>query len=133
MAERPLSPHLSVYRFKYTLASSILNRLAGLGLSLGLIVLAWWLMAIAAGGSSYARASAVLSLGIFKLLYVALLACFSYHLVAGIRHLVWDTGRCLEREQSRRSAWLVGLVSVVLTLACVYFAFGSFFAGAHTP
>jgi succinate dehydrogenase / fumarate reductase, cytochrome b subunit len=133
MSERPLSPHLSVYRFKYTLASSILNRLTGLVLSLGLIVLVWWLLAIAGGEASYARASAVLSLGIFKLLYVALLASFSYHLVAGIRHLVWDTGRCLEREQSRRSAWLVGLVSVVLTLAWIYFASGSLFGGAHTP
>jgi succinate dehydrogenase / fumarate reductase cytochrome b subunit len=129
MPERPLSPHLSVYKFKYTLATSILNRAAGIVLSLGLPVLVYWLMAAASGARGYARASAVLSLGIFKLVYLGLLVAFSYHLVAGIRHLIWDTGRGLEREQAKRSAWIVAAVSILLFLVFGYFAF---LAGAHT-
>src|SRR5215467_11716080 len=113
MAERPLSPHWQVYKFKYTLTTSFLNRITGVVLSLGLIVLAGWLMAVASGGRAYARALAVLSMPIFKWLYAGLLIAFSYHLVAGIRHLIWDTGRYLEREQSRRSASLITFISIV--------------------
>ena len=129
MAERPLSPHATVYKLKYTLTTSFLNRLTGIALSLGLIVLAYWLMAVAGGGRSYARAAALLSMGIFKALYAGLLISFAYHLIAGIRHLVWDTGRYMERAQSRRSAGIVVCVSIVLTAVLLYFAF---FAGAHT-
>lgn len=127
---RPLSPHATVYKFKYTLVTSFLNRLTGIALSLGLVVLAYWLMAVAGGSRAYARAAALLSQGIFKLLYAVLLIAFCYHLVAGIRHLIWDTGRYLERAQSKRSASLVTIVSVVLMIVCLYFAF---FAGAHAP
>jgi succinate dehydrogenase / fumarate reductase, cytochrome b subunit len=130
MAERPLSPHWQVYKFKYTLATSILNRVTGVGLSVGLIVLAYWLMAVAGGARAYAHAAAILSLPIFKLLYALLLVAFCYHLVAGIRHLVWDSGRYLERSQSKRSAGVVVAVSVVLMAVCLYFAF---FAGAPAP
>jgi len=130
MAERPLSPHWQVYKFKYTLTTSFLNRITGIVLSLGLIVLAWWLMAVASGGRAYARAFTVLSTPVFKWLYGALLLSFSYHLVAGIRHLIWDTGRYLERSQSRRSAGLVVFLSLVLAILFVYFAF---FARASAP
>jgi succinate dehydrogenase / fumarate reductase cytochrome b subunit len=130
MTERPLSPHWQVYKFKYTLTTSFLNRVTGVVLSLGLIVLAYWLMAVASGGRAYTQALAVLSSLILKLLYAALLISFCYHLVAGIRHLIWDTGRYLERAQSKRSAAIVSVVSVLLMAVCLYFAF---FAGAHAP
>ncbi len=130
MAERPLSPHWQVYKFKYTLTTSFLNRITGIVLSLGLIVLAWWLMAVASGGRAYVRALAVLSTPIFKVLYAALLISFAYHLVAGIRHLIWDTGRYLERAQSKRSAGLVTIISLVLMIVLLYFAF---FSGARAP
>jgi len=120
MPERPLSPHLSVYKFKYTLATSILNRFAGLGLSLGFLLLVYWLVALAGGARAYAQARALLTLGIFKLVYVLLLAAFVYHLVAGVRHLIWDTGRGLERASVRRSAWVVATVSVVVTVIVAY-------------
>ena len=120
MPERPLSPHLSVYKFKYTLATSILNRLAGLVLSAGFVLLVYWLVALASGARVYAHARSVLSLGVFKLVYLALLAAFVYHLAAGIRHLVWDTGRGLERASARRSAWLVCAVSIIATLVLAY-------------
>jgi succinate dehydrogenase / fumarate reductase cytochrome b subunit len=130
MPPRPLSPHLSVYKFKYTLMTSILNRIAGLALSLGLPLLVYWLLAVAAGAQAQARAMRVLSLPLMRPLFVALILAFSYHLTAGIRHLVWDTGRGLERAQSQRSAWLVVAVSIALTLLVGYCAW---LAGARAP
>jgi succinate dehydrogenase / fumarate reductase, cytochrome b subunit len=129
MTQRPLSPHLSVYRmFRYTLFTSFANRATGVVLSVGLLVLVYWLMAVASGAATYARAIGILSLPIFKLLYAALLLTFSYHLVAGLRHLVWDTGRGLERAQSKRSAAIVIVVSVLLMVGFIYWAFCP---GAH--
>jgi succinate dehydrogenase / fumarate reductase cytochrome b subunit len=121
MADRPLSPHLTVYRMhRYTVLTSITNRFTGVVLSAGLIVLVYWLMAAAGGAKAYGRALCVLSSGAFKAIFLILLAAFSYHLFAGIRHLIWDSGRGLERSQSQRSAWLVGIASLLLFagLAC---------------
>ncbi len=123
MRERPLSPHLSVYKFRYTMATSIANRATGAMLSVGLLILVAWLMAAASGEEAYSRTSAVLGHFIFKLGYALLLIAFVYHLVAGIRHLVWDTGRGLEREQSKSSARLIVVISAVLVLVLGYFAF----------
>ena len=122
MPPRPLSPHLSVYKFKYTLTTSILNRFTGLALSLGLVLLVYWLLAVAAGAQVYARASRVLSQPLMWPVYAGLIIAFCYHLSAGIRHLVWDTGRGLERAQARRSAYLVAAVSIVLTVLVGYCA-----------
>src|SRR5688572_21519702 len=119
MPDRPLSPHVWLYKFKYTLFTSILNRATGCALTVGLLVLVYWLMALASGAEAYASALEVLSHPIFKVLFIALTFTFAYHLVAGIRHLVWDTGRGLERRQSQTSAWVVGVVAVVLTVALV--------------
>ena len=131
MPTRPLSPHLSVYRMsRYTLATSIANRFTGLALSLGLLLLVYWLMALAGGARSYARATHQLALPIAKLVYAALIVAFCYHLVAGFRHLVWDTGHGLERAQSQRSAWLVVAASLVLMLVI---ACRAWLTGAHAP
>jgi succinate dehydrogenase / fumarate reductase, cytochrome b subunit len=124
MRERPLSPHLSVYRMtRYSLATSIFNRITGVILSVGLLVLVYWLMAVAGGTRAYVRAHEVLSSGIFKLVYAGLLVAFCYHLVAGIRHLVWDTGRGMERAQSKRSAGVVVAVSIALVILLGYWLF----------
>ena len=131
MPTRPLSPHLSVYRMsRYTLATSIANRFTGLALSLGLVLLVYWLMALAGGARSYARATHVLALPVAKLVYAALIVAFCYHLVAGVRHLVWDTGHLLERAQSQRSAWLVVAASLILMLVV---ACRAWLTGAHAP
>src|SRR5262249_3282891 len=114
MADRPMSPHLSLYRFKYTLASSIFNRFTGGALTAGLLVLLYWLVALSEGPEAYAKAYVVLSHWFFKIVLAGLLLSFNYHLAAGIRHLVWDTGRGLERSTSRKSAWFVGAASVLL-------------------
>jgi succinate dehydrogenase / fumarate reductase cytochrome b subunit len=87
-------------------------------------------MALAAGAHAYARALVLLSGGPAKLVYAALIVSFCYHLAAGIRHLVWDTGRGLERAQAQRSAWLVAAATVVMVLAIGYFAW---LAGERTP
>ncbi len=130
MPPRPLSPHLSVYKFKYTLTTSILNRFTGLALSAGLLLLVYWLMAVAGGAHAQARAARLLSLPLVRLVYGALIVAFCYHLIAGIRHLVWDTGRGLERAQAHRSAWLVVGVSIALMLLVGYWAW---LAGARAP
>ncbi|HEY1284166.1 MAG TPA: succinate dehydrogenase, cytochrome b556 subunit [Steroidobacteraceae bacterium] len=122
MADRPMSPHLSLYRLKYTLVSSILNRFTGGALTGGLLILLYWLIALSQGPEAYAKAYVVLSNWFFKLVFVGLLFSFSYHLAAGIRHLVWDTGRGLERSTSQKSAWFVGAVSVLLTVLLVAWA-----------
>jgi succinate dehydrogenase / fumarate reductase cytochrome b subunit len=115
---------------RYTLATSIANRFAGLALSAGLLLLVYWLMAMAGGARSYARATRLLALPIAKLVYAALVVAFCYHLVAGLRHLVWDTGRGLERAQSQRSAWLVIVVSLILMLVIAWHAW---LRGTHAP
>ena len=120
MPDRPLSPHAGVYKFKYTIISSFLNRLTGIAFSLSLIPLVYWLMALANGSKAYVQAAVVLSSPLFKLIYIGLAFSFSYHLVAGIRHLVWDTGRGLEKRQSQSSAWVVIAVAVVLTAVLVF-------------
>lgn len=129
MTERPLSPHLSVYRMhRYTLLTSITNRAAGLVLSAGLILLVYWLVAVASGESAYRGARHVLSLGVLKAVYVILLAAFSYHLIAGIRHLIWDTGVGLERAQAKRSAAIVAIASILLLAGLAWWALH---AGGH--
>jgi succinate dehydrogenase cytochrome b subunit len=131
MTERPLSPHLSVYRmYRYSLLTSITNRATGVGLSAGLILLVYWLVAVASGPAAYRAAREVLSLGVLKAVYGLLLATFSYHLIAGIRHLVWDTGHGLERSQSQRSAWLVAVASLLLFVGLAWWALH---AGSRAP
>jgi succinate dehydrogenase / fumarate reductase cytochrome b subunit len=128
MADRPMSPHLSLYRFKYTLASSIFNRFTGGVLTAGLLVLLYWLVALSQGPEAYRTAYLVLGHWFFKIIFAALLLSFSYHLAAGIRHLVWDTGRGLERSTSQKSAWFVGIASVLLTallIACLWSRMGA--------
>jgi succinate dehydrogenase / fumarate reductase, cytochrome b subunit len=130
MPRRPLSPHLTVYRMtRYTLATSIFNRFTGVGLSLGLVLLVYWLTAVAGGPLALARAERLLAQPLVKLVYLALIVSFCYHLVAGIRHLVWDTGRGLERPQSEKSAWLVVIVSILLMLVIGWCAFAAGSAG----
>lgn len=114
MVNRPLSPHISIYRFAYTMATSILHRATGLVLAAGLILLVAFVSSVALGEGSYAAFSAFAG-GLWgRLLLAAFLACFGYHLANGIRHLFWDMGFGLERAQARRSAAIVVVVALVL-------------------
>lgn len=120
MNPRPLSPHLGVYKFLYTMALSILHRITGLAATIGFLAFTGWLMALASGPESYAQAMQLLSTPIAKLLLVGFTFSFVYHFCNGIRHLVWDTGRGLERVQARRSGRLVVVASVLLTALVVW-------------
>jgi succinate dehydrogenase / fumarate reductase cytochrome b subunit len=124
MATRPLSPHLGVYRFAYTMALSILHRATGVFMAIGLAALACWLLAAANGAESYAAVIAAYSNWFFMLLLLGWLASFLYHFANGIRHLFWDAGIGMEKAQARRSAAIV-VVAVLLALAlCLWLLFG---------
>jgi succinate dehydrogenase / fumarate reductase cytochrome b subunit len=123
MSARPLSPHLSVYKFMYTMALSILHRITAVVLSAGLLVLVWWLMALASGAGAYQRTHAWLANGWMRLLLAAWLLAFVYHLCNGIRHLCWDAGLGLEKVEARRSAAATLLATLVIFLALGYLLF----------
>ena len=113
--DRPLSPHLSIYRWPITMALSILHRATGIAMSVGFIVLAAWLFDIASGPETYAVFLKYMDTLIGKLLLIGWSFAFFYHLSNGVRHLYWDTGRGLEKEQATKSAWLVLAAAIVLT------------------
>ncbi len=116
-AERPLSPHLQVYRWEITMALSILHRGTGVALSVGLIVFVYWLVAAAGGAAAYAESQAVLGSGLLKLCYTGWTFCFFYHLANGIRHLAWDLGYGFEKSQIKTSGVAVVVFAVIATVA----------------
>lgn len=121
MPPRPLSPHLGVYKFMYTMSLSILHRITGLAASVGFLVFVWWLMALAAGHDAYGNAVRLADSPLVKLLLVGFVFSFVYHFCNGIRHLVWDTGHGLERAQARRSGAVVILAALLITAAVLWF------------
>jgi succinate dehydrogenase / fumarate reductase cytochrome b subunit len=125
MSARPLSPHLSVYRFMYTMALSILHRITGLLLSLGLLVLIYWLMSASLGELSYGSAVTVLSAPLFRILLLGWLAAYAYHFCNGIRHLLWDVGVGFEKKQARASAWIVILATLLITVVAGWLLLGA--------
>jgi succinate dehydrogenase / fumarate reductase cytochrome b subunit len=104
----------------YTMSLSILHRITGIAAAVGFLALVWWLMALATGPDAYASAMAVLSTPLAKLLLVGFTFSFVYHFCNGIRHLVWDTGRGLERAQARRSGAAVIVAALLLTALVVW-------------
>ena len=113
--DRPLSPHLSIYRWPVTMVSSILHRATGVAMSLGFIVLVTWLFDAASGPDAYAMFLGAADTLVGKLFLVGWSFAFFYHFANGIRHLVWDTGRGFEKQQATASAWFVIVLSVMLT------------------
>jgi succinate dehydrogenase / fumarate reductase, cytochrome b subunit len=113
-AARPLSPFMT-YKWRYTMALSFLNRVTGCALTAGVLLFVYWLLAISNGGESYASAQYVFAHPIVKVLLVVFSYAFFYHLLAGVRHLVWDTGHGLERKSAQLSGWVAFLGSIVLT------------------
>jgi succinate dehydrogenase / fumarate reductase cytochrome b subunit len=109
---------------------SILHRITGVAASVGFLLFVWWLMALAAGHDAYSRAMQLLSTPLAKLLLVGFTFSFIYHFCNGIRHLVWDTGRGLERAQARRSGRVVIVAALLLTALVVWLACGAFAGGA---
>jgi len=115
--DRPLSPHLSVYRWPVTMLTSILHRATGIAMAAGFLVLVAWLFDAASGPKVYAVFLGAANTLIGKLFLIGWSWAFFYHLSNGIRHLVWDSGRGFEKSQATTSAWFVIIGSLVLTAA----------------
>lgn len=115
--ERPLSPHLSIYRWPITMTLSILHRVTGVAMSVGLVVLCAWLMSAAAGAADYERVASLLSTVIGRLMLVGFSFAFFFHLANGVRHLFWDVGYGFEKYQANASAWFVLLLASGMTAA----------------
>jgi succinate dehydrogenase / fumarate reductase cytochrome b subunit len=115
-AGRPLSPHLQIYKPQLTSVLSISHRATGVALSVGALLLVWWLLAGALGAESYGRAQSFLGSWIGVLLMIGWTFSLFFHLCNGIRHLVWDTGHGLDLPTSYASGWMVVAASIVLTL-----------------
>jgi succinate dehydrogenase / fumarate reductase, cytochrome b subunit len=122
--QRPLSPHLQVYRWQITMLMSILHRASGVVLTLGSFGLAWWLLGVAEGGEAYARVAALLASPVGMLALGGFSLALVYHLLNGIRHLLWDAGWGFEIPELYRSGYTVGVLTVVLTAAIWLFAMG---------
>jgi len=115
--DRPLSPHVFHYRWQITMTLSILHRATGVALSIGVLVLVCWLVALAGGASVYERVRSVYSTVWFLPLYVGWAFCVFYHLANGIRHLCWDAGVGFGHQQIRIGGWLVVIFAILATAA----------------
>ncbi len=113
----PLSPHLQVYKPQLTSVLSILHRLTGVGLAVGAVFLAWWLMAAAAGPGPFEAARAFFASPVGTLVLFGFSCALFFHLCNGVRHLAWDAGFGFEIENVYRSGWTVLVAAVVLTFA----------------
>jgi succinate dehydrogenase / fumarate reductase cytochrome b subunit len=114
---RPLSPHLSIYRWPITMTLSILHRGTGVALSVGLIALALWLQSIASGEASYQVVMGWIDTLAGRALLLGWSFAFFFHLSNGIRHLFWDVGLGFELRHADASAWFVLVASVAMTAA----------------
>lgn len=114
--ERPLSPHLQIYKPQLTSALSILHRLTGVALGFGTLLLVWWLAAAAAGPEAFATAQGFIGSWLGLLLLFGWSVALFYHLCNGIRHLFWDAGYGFELPQAYASGWAVVIATGVLTL-----------------
>ena len=123
--ERPLSPHLQIYRWPVTMLTSITHRMTGVGLALGVLFLACWLVALAMGEGSYNAVQAFHGTIIGRILLLGFSWALIFHLLNGVRHLFWDAGLGFEKQTADRSGWAVLVLSVVVTLAIWWAAYPS--------
>ena len=117
-AARPLSPHLQVYKPTLTMMMSIAHRITGAALYVGMLLLAWWLIAAASGPAAYANVEWFMSTLIGRLVLFGYTWALMHHMLGGIRHLIWDTLHGLqptERELLAR-ATLIGSIALTLLL-----------------
>ena len=103
------------------MAMSIFHRATGVALAVGAFALAWWLVAVAAGGDSYAQIAALIASPLGQVVLAAFSVCLVYHLLNGIRHLLWDVGYGYEIPKVYATGWSVAVLSVAIT-AGIWFA-----------
>ena len=117
--DRPLSPHVQIYRPQWTSFTSILTRITGNALIVGTVLIVWWLLAASVGPDAFATADAVLRSWFGDLVLFGSLWALWYHTLAGIRHLVWSTGRYMEIHTAETFGKIITGLSVVLTVLTV--------------
>ena len=116
---RPLSPHLSIYRLPMTAITSIINRITGVALLGAGLLVVWWLLAAASSPEYYAVADAVITSFPGDIVMTLAVWALWYHALGGLRHLYWDTGEGLEVETAEKLSYGIIGASVVLTLLTV--------------
>ena len=112
---RPLSPHLSVYKWQVANTLSILHRATGVFMSLGAVAFAAWVISAAAGEQSYTLVLGWLASPLGLLVLFGLSFAFFYHLGNGIRHLVWDAGYGFDKQVARMSGWFTFIAALLAT------------------
>jgi succinate dehydrogenase / fumarate reductase, cytochrome b subunit len=115
---RPTSPHATLYRWQIGNTLSILHRVTGAALALGLVALSYWLVSLADGPDSYVSAARFFAGPIGLTVLLGWSFAFLFHLLNGVRHLFWDAGRGFERTPRHASGWAAVLGAIALTL-CV--------------
>ncbi len=116
---RPLSPHLTVYKPEWTMVLSITHRITGVAMSVAAGLIAWWFLAAATSPEAFATADAVLTSWFGSLVLLGSLVALSYHFLNGLRHLAWDAGYGLDLETAAKSARWVVIGAVALTALIV--------------
>ncbi|QGN53834.1 succinate dehydrogenase, cytochrome b556 subunit [Novosphingobium sp. Gsoil 351] len=115
-SNRPMSPHLSIWRWGPAMAVSILHRAAGEGMAfVGIPVFLWWLAALAGGPESYATFLAIASAWYGQVVLIGLSWAFFEHLSSGLRHFVLDVGAGYELDTNNAWSWAVPAIAIVLT------------------
>ncbi len=115
-AERPLSPHLQIYRWHIPMLTSILTRITGNGLIVAFLLAVWWLLAAATSPEYFAIANAVVTSWFGDLVFTASLWAIWYHFLAGLRHLIYDAGRGMDIPTAEKLGLACLIGSVVLTV-----------------
>jgi succinate dehydrogenase / fumarate reductase, cytochrome b subunit len=117
--ERPLSPHLQIYRPQMTSISSILTRITGNALIAGVVLAVWWLLAAAVSDDQFAVANAVATSWFGDLVFTGSLWAVWYHYLAGLRHLYFDAGHGLDVPTAEKLGWACIIGSVALTILTI--------------
>jgi succinate dehydrogenase / fumarate reductase, cytochrome b subunit len=117
--DRPLSPHLQIYRPQLTAITSILTRITGNGLIVAALLLVWWLLAAASGPEYFAFVDGIVRSWFGKLIFLGSIWAVWFHFCAGLRHLWFDSGRGLDIPTAEKLGWAVIGGSVLLTVITV--------------
>jgi len=116
---RPLSPHLGIYRRQLTMITSILIRITGVALVVSALLVVWWLLAAATSPAYFAFADGVITSVLGDIVMTLSVLGLWYHLLGGVRHLIWDQVMMLDIEAAQKLGWAALIGSVVLTLITV--------------
>jgi succinate dehydrogenase / fumarate reductase cytochrome b subunit len=125
---RPLSPHLTIYRWPVTMMTSITHRATGMAMAVGAAVLAWWLISISNGPEGYDSFHAVMDTVPGLIVVFGLTWSLAYHFFSGLRHLAWDLGYGFEKKLAERNSVIVFALSF-LTAAAIFAVFFTGHAG----